>query len=553
MASLSTDARGNVAVYVTLPDGRRRPVRLGKVGQQRARRYRVHIAELEKAKQHGLEPATDTRAWLAGVKGELRERMARAGLCEPAELHDATLGDFGERYLKMKAKTVKAGTMIHLRQSMSTMTEYFGVDHKLSTVSAADADEWRAWARGERSFKLAEATCQKRASEIHSMFAFAQRAGAYLGDNPFGHLPRAAVANPQRRRYIDEAMAYQVLDALQGTANVPTWELRLLFGLARWGGFRVPSEPGALTWADVDFDKGRIRVNAPKTGLRIVPMFPELRQLLMDAFEQAEPGQAHVLPSLQRVSSMAMTKHLRLAIGRCGLTIWPRLWQNLRASRETDLTDRYPGHVAAAWIGNSQATAAKHYLQVTEDHFAAATVDIPKAVRKTVRAGGAGGNMEHGKPPLHRTEAHRGALEPLSMGPGGFEPPTSPLSGVRSDQLSYEPARRPSGRPTRLQTVGSKQSRVKQPSNTPSQRCGNTFGKATPVHQNARLSIGPIIAAVSDRMVPRVSLALKSCHTRHVRPIHPEELVLKGYGRSVDRFYVLNHNTCRIGAIGFAR
>jgi hypothetical protein len=25
------------------------------------------------------------------------------------------------------------------------------------------------------------------------------------------------------------------------------------------------------------------------------------------------------------------------------------------------------------------------------------------------------------------------------MGPGGLEPPTSPLSGVRSNQLSYEP------------------------------------------------------------------------------------------------------------------
>ena len=27
------------------------------------------------------------------------------------------------------------------------------------------------------------------------------------------------------------------------------------------------------------------------------------------------------------------------------------------------------------------------------------------------------------------------------MGPGGLEPPTSPLSGVRSNQLSYEPGR----------------------------------------------------------------------------------------------------------------
>ncbi len=29
------------------------------------------------------------------------------------------------------------------------------------------------------------------------------------------------------------------------------------------------------------------------------------------------------------------------------------------------------------------------------------------------------------------------------MGPGRFELPTSPLSGVRSNQLSYEPGNRP--------------------------------------------------------------------------------------------------------------
>ena len=34
----------------------------------------------------------------------------------------------------------------------------------------------------------------------------------------------------------------------------------------------------------------------------------------------------------------------------------------------------------------------------------------------------------------------KGALEPRNMvGLGGFEPPTSPLSGVRSNQLSYRP------------------------------------------------------------------------------------------------------------------
>ena len=48
---------------------------------------------------------------------------------------------------------------------------------------------------------------------------------------------------------------------------------------------------------------------------------------------------------------------------------WPKLWQNLRSTRETELAERYPIHVVRAWMGNSQPVAAKHYLQVTDEHF----------------------------------------------------------------------------------------------------------------------------------------------------------------------------------------
>lgn len=51
---------------------------------------------------------------------------------------------------------------------------------------------------------------------------------------------------------------------------------------------------------------------------------------------------------------------------------WPKLWQNLRATWETELAESFPSHVVCSWIGNSIQVAAKHYLQVTEDHFASA-------------------------------------------------------------------------------------------------------------------------------------------------------------------------------------
>ena len=51
---------------------------------------------------------------------------------------------------------------------------------------------------------------------------------------------------------------------------------------------------------------------------------------------------------------------------------WPKLFQNLRSSRQTELTETWPAHVVCAWIGNSEVVARDHYLQITDEHFATA-------------------------------------------------------------------------------------------------------------------------------------------------------------------------------------
>ncbi len=52
-----------------------------------------------------------------------------------------------------------------------------------------------------------------------------------------------------------------------------------------------------------------------------------------------------------------------------GLTPWPRLWHNLRSSRQTELTEQFPSHVVSAWLGNSERVAEQHYLQLLDSHF----------------------------------------------------------------------------------------------------------------------------------------------------------------------------------------
>ena len=86
-----------------------------------------------------------------------------------------------------------------------------------------------------------------------------------------------------------------------------------------------------------------------------------------------------------------LRNQLNRIISRAGLVAWPKLWQNLRSTRETELANDFPMHVVTKWIGNSVAVAQKHYLQVTDDHFT-------KAMQKPMQYSHArGGFGRHGR------------------------------------------------------------------------------------------------------------------------------------------------------------
>jgi hypothetical protein len=103
-------------------------------------------------------------------------------------------------------------------------------------------------------------------------------------------------------------------------------------------------------------------------GNRWVPLFPDLRAVLAEAFDLAPEGAVHVITRYRDANSNLRRQLVRI-IRRAGLTPWPKLFQNLRARRETELAAQYPLDVVCAWIGNTEMIAAKHYLQVTEDHY----------------------------------------------------------------------------------------------------------------------------------------------------------------------------------------
>ena len=86
-----------------------------------------------------------------------------------------------------------------------------------------------------------------------------------------------------------------------------------------------------------------------------------------------------------------MNANLRTTFGkivrRAGLQPWPRLFHNLRASRETELVETYPVQVVTSWLGNTPAVAMRHYLMTTDEHFEAAVRGETEAAQHTHAVG----------------------------------------------------------------------------------------------------------------------------------------------------------------------
>lgn len=122
-----------------------------------------------------------------------------------------------------------------------------------------------------------------------------------------------------------------------------------------------------------------------------MPLFPELRpyleavraELLADFDPKAQ--RLSEQPEITRYRDVNANLRTQLCkiIRRAGLKPWPKLFQDLRATRATELADEYPGHVAADWLGHSEKIADKHYRQTTEEHFNRA---VGKLMQKAVQS-----------------------------------------------------------------------------------------------------------------------------------------------------------------------
>lgn len=404
---------------------KRPKIALGKVTRKDAQIAQTHIGNLVNNRKTGAVIPPSTQDWLVHIPEPLRDRLENLGLVDVRATQDkTTLSGWVDGYIKGR-RDIKASTKTAMTQATADLYEFWGRDGLIVDFTQHDAENFRIYLLGK---KLAESTVRRRCKYAKQFFAAAIKK-RILRENPFDSVPVAGRINTERQRFVSQADIQKVIEAC------PNAQWRLIFALSRYGGLRIPSELYGLTWDDIIWDKKRFVIHSPKTehiegkATRTCPLFPELEPYLLEVFAESEEGQKQVITEYDETNKNPRTTATKI-IQNAGLTVWPKLFQNLRSSRETELVERFPIHVVTAWLGNSPDVAHKHYLQTHEEHF-------KKAVHDSVQTGAELGctdlhdeNEEIDENELSAcgamgcNENKKGAIreEPHPIVPRGFEP-----------------------------------------------------------------------------------------------------------------------------------
>ncbi|MCR9293331.1 MAG: tyrosine-type recombinase/integrase [bacterium] len=416
MASLRFERNGKregyrLQFYGT--DKRKRSIWLGELTKKQAQAWQAQVEHLLSSRGSGSAIRPHTAAWLGELSEAYVAKLVTAGLIDPPEPQTEpapccpTLAAFCEAFIASK-RTAKDSTLAKFYQVQNCLVQYFGADRRIDSITAADAEEWREWLAVEGNARegkerkgkdgkqkrgrtdLSDNTVRRRTGIAKQFLNRAIKAG-HITANPFDGLPCSVHANDARQQFIPQEIVDQAIGA------APNAEWRAVIALVRYGGLRSPSEPMRLRWEDLDLLNRRMRIHAKKTahhkngGVRYCPIFPELLPYLEDLAELAKErgeGPRDYVISRNRGSEAYFRTGFKRILENAGLTPWPKLFQNMRASRETELLAKYPVKDVCSWIGNSQAVAMRHYAMVRDSVFTEA------AGLEPVSGGSTGGSID---------------------------------------------------------------------------------------------------------------------------------------------------------------
>ena len=361
-----------IAFFFTDPktDQRKRyKLRLGAVTLKQRREVQTRLDELLAARRLGLMPDVDLRVWLKRIDEDLHRQFAEAGLIRSRV--SITLETLCNRHLaRLREKQVEQSTIRNVSLVVTNLRTFCEDERRIRSFTVSDASEFRRWlakSGGKNGGELAPSTVSRRCRRAREIFDTAiKKRWLKPGANPFREMDGWDEANPDREEYIPWNDFARIIDL----CACP--EFRLFLAVTRLCGIRSPSDVLPMVWAQVDWDLGIIRVHSQKNRryknkrTRYVPIFNELEPFLQAAWEAAPENSDQIFPALQ-VSTAALTDRLESLCRKAGIAMWPRPFNNPRASGERDMWRSLPFDEVAAILDHSPQTAHRHYNRFAKD------------------------------------------------------------------------------------------------------------------------------------------------------------------------------------------
>ncbi len=381
--------------------GERRQIRFTNTKKYATTLYNVVERLIEARTLNGsIDPAD--AGWLANLPDKVFAKLVKHGLVNPRVIEEpkpepkagptleSFLIDHVEHGRTSQGNPAAQSTIAKWVGTQRFLVGVFGANKPLDKLTAEDAHQFRVWldtrrikqkTAGRRGQPMAENAKRKHIANCKMFFNAAKRRGL-IENNPFEAQVSGSQANRSRDHYITPEDAAKILLA------APDAQWRLMFGLWRLAGLRK-MEIFSLTWGDVKRDAGKLLVRSLKTehiagcDIRYVPI-RDVGQYLDDAFQAALPSGKQSLPAEQPIitrfsaSNSNLDKPFRKIVEAAGMVPWPKLFQHLRASCETQwLKQGERADLVANWIGHSVKVQNNNYVQQTDDDITSFNAKTP--------------------------------------------------------------------------------------------------------------------------------------------------------------------------------
>ena len=363
MATLSKRANGIFIIQFRDEHRQRKTITLGKrFTEKTAKELHNVVEKLVHCRDNATESDKRTAVWVETASVEIQSKLAEAGLIPKPQRH--TLEELWDTFLAQKTG-IKESTRKTYEAAQERFFVFFENDELLTSLTQARMLQWRDSLRGDFAQASVAGTIAKAKTVLN--WAVTQE---WITKSPLEGVGRGTFVNRDNDRFVLPEEYKLLLDAS------PCQDWRVIIALARIGGLRCPSEVLRLRWSDVNWEKDRFYVRSPKTehhegkGGRLVPLFPGLRVELERLFEmESSVGQEFVITRYRDPERTNLGTQFGRIVQLAGISPVPRPFDNMRASRSTEVYAEFGAYLESQWIGHSHKIAKDHYLQVREVDF----------------------------------------------------------------------------------------------------------------------------------------------------------------------------------------